>query len=139
MMDVAVWGAELERMQRHVVLVDAAFDSLVLFFRRRTPLALEIGTGTHASDAYELSDETIVVHTNWLVSSRESLRRRLGDDLAEWVAEHHDPRGVPSCRAAQLEIVLGASTYEEALDLLDADVTWLSIPDCLAETQGDAE
>lgn len=139
MMDLAVWGPELERMQRHLVLVDAAFDSLVVFFRRRTPLALEIGTGTHASDAYELGDDTVVVHTNWLASSREALRRRLGDDLAPWVMEHDDLRGVPCCRGAQLEIVLGAASYEEALHLLGAELIWLSIPDCLAETQGDAE
>jgi hypothetical protein len=40
-------------------------------------------------------------------------------------------------RAAQLEALLGASSYHEALHLLGDDVTWLDVPDSLAETQTD--
>jgi hypothetical protein len=130
---------ELQRMRWHVARIDEDFDSLVVLFRRRTPLTVEIGTGSHAQDAFELADGTIVVHTTWRVSARERFRRRLGEDLMAWVYEHDDPRGVAAVRAAQLEIVLAASTYGEALNLLGGDVTWLSVPDALAETQGDAE
>lgn len=128
---------ELERMRWHVARIDADFDSLVVFFRRRTPLAIEIGAGAHAKDAFELEDDTIVVHTQWLVSARETFRRRLGDDLLGWVFEHEDPRGVPCVRSAQLELVLGASSYHEALALLGDDVTWLPVPDSLASTRSD--
>lgn len=131
---------ELERMRSHVAQIDADFDSLVVFFRRRTPVAIEVGpmgSGAHAKDAFELEDDTIVVHTSWLVSAREQLRRRLGDDLLGWVFEHDDPRGVPCVRAAQLEIVLGASSYHEALHLLEGEITWLTVPDSLASTRGD--
>lgn len=130
---------ELERMRWHVARIDADFDALVVFFRRRTPLSVEVGAGAHAQDAFELEDDTIVVHTNWLVSARETFRRRLGDDLLGWVFEHDDPRGVPCIRAAQLETVLGASSYHEALHLLGDDVTWLLVPDSLASTRGDDE
>jgi hypothetical protein len=130
---------ELERMRWHVAQIDADFDSLVVFFRRRTPLAIEIGTGAHARDAYELEDETIVVHTAWLLSARDTFRRRLGDELVGWVFEHDDPRGVPCVRSAQLETVLGASSYDDALSLLGDDVTWLPVPDSLASTRGDDE
>jgi hypothetical protein len=128
---------EFERMRWHLARIDADFDSLVVFFRRRTPVAIEIGTGAHARDAFELEDDTIVVHTSWLVSAREAFRRRLGDDLLGWVFEHDDPRGVPCVRAAQLEAVLSASSYHEALHLLGADVTWLPVPDSLAQTHAD--
>lgn len=128
---------ELERMRWHVARIDEDFDTLVLFFRRRTPVAVAIGTGAHAQDAFELDDETVVIHTSWLVSAREGLRRRLGDELLPWVHEHDDARGVPCVRAAQLETVLGASTYHEALARLSGDVTWLRVPDSLAETRGD--
>jgi hypothetical protein len=128
---------ELERMRGHVARIDLDFDSLVVFFRRRTPVAIEIGHGAHAKDAFELQDDTIVVHTQWLVSARETFRRRLGDDLLGWVFEHDDPRGVPCVRAAQLELVLGASSYHEALQLLGDDLIWLSVPDSLASTQAD--
>lgn len=126
-------------MRWQVTRIDADFDSLVVFFRRRTPIGIEIGSGAHAQDAFELEDETVVVHTSWLVSAREQFRRRLGDDLLPWVYEHDDPRGVPCVRAAQLETVLGASTYHEALALVGADVVWLRVPDSLAETRGDDE
>lgn len=128
---------EFERMRGHVARVDADFDTLVVLFRRRTPIAIEIGTGAHARDAFELEDDTIIVHTSWLVSARSTFRRRLGDELLPWVHEHDDPRGVPSVRAAQLETALGASTYHEALAVLGDDVVWLDVPDSLAETRGD--
>lgn len=128
---------ELERMRSHVARIDADFDTLVVLFRRRTPIAIEIGAGAHAHDAFELDDDTIVVHTSWLVSARESFRRRLGEDLLPWVFEHDDRRGIPCVRAAQLENVLGASTYHEALALLGDEVVWLKVPDSLAETRGD--
>jgi hypothetical protein len=128
---------ELERMRWHVAQIDQDFDSLVVFFRRQTPLGIEIGTGAHAKDAFELEDETVVVQTNWLVSARESFRRRLGDDLLPWVYEHDDPRGVPCVRAAQLETLLGAASYQEALYLLGDEVIWLHVPDSLAETRTD--
>jgi len=115
------------------------FDFLVAFFRRRTPVAIEIGVGAHAKDAFELEDDTIVVHTHWLVSARETFRRRLGDDLLGWVFEHDDPRGVPCVRAAQLETVLGASSYHEALQLLGDEIIWLDVPDSLASTRSDDE
>jgi hypothetical protein len=128
---------ELERMRGHVARIDADFDSLVVFFRRRTPVAIEIGHGAHAKDAFELKDDTIVVHTHWLMSARDGFRRRLGDDLLGWVFEHDDPRGVPCVRSAQLDVLLGASSYHEALHLLGDEVTWLSVPDSLAATRGD--
>jgi hypothetical protein len=134
-MNTAVWGRELERMHRHLVLLDADFDDVCVMFRRSTPVAIEIGTGAHARDAYELADDTIVVHTSFRVSARERLRRRLGDELAPWLFEHHDGRGVPCFRAAQLELVLRAASYEEALLQVGADLTWLAIPDCLAQTR----
>ena len=133
---------ELERMRWHVAQIDADFDALVVLFRRRTPLAIEIGpsgSGVHARDAYELEDETIVVHTHWLVSARETFRRRLGDDLLGWVFEHDDPRGVPCVRAAQLEMLLGASSYHEAILLLGEEITWLPVPDSLAATRTDED
>lgn len=142
MQSMGVLPRELERMRWHVAQIDADFDSLVVFFRRRTPVAIEIGppgSGAHAKDAFELEDETIVVQTSWLVSAREHFRRRLGDDLLGWVFEHDDPRGVPCVRAAQLELLLGASSYEEALSLLRDDVTWLAVPDCLAATRSDED
>lgn len=140
MQSMGILPRELERMRWHVAQIDADFDSLVVFFRRRTPVAIEIGppgSGAHAKDAFELEDETIVVQTSWLVSAREQFRRRLGDDLLGWVFEHDDPRGVPCVRAAQLETVLGASSYHEALQLLGDDLIWLAVPDSLAATRSD--
>jgi hypothetical protein len=128
---------ELERMRWHVARIDEDFDELVVFFRRRTPIAIEIGSGAHAKDAFELDDDTVVVHTSWLVSHRSTFRRRLGDDLLGWVYEHDDPRGVPCVRAAQLETLLGAMTYQEALHLLADEIVWLVVPDSLAETRTD--
>ena len=140
MQSMGILPRELERMRWHVAQIDADFDSLVVFFRRRTPVAIEVGplgSGAHAKDAFELEAETIVVHTSWLVSAREQFRRRLGDELLAWVFEHDDPRGVPCVRAAQLEIVLGASSYHEALRLLGDDLIWLPVPDSLAATRSD--
>jgi hypothetical protein len=128
---------ELERMLRQVARTDADFDTLVIMVRRQTPLVIEVGPASDVQDAYQLGDDAVVVHTSWLVSARGTFRRRLGDDLARWVIEHDDRRGVPCLRAGKLEIARAGASYEDALHLLGEHVTWLSVPDPLAETRGD--
>ncbi len=127
---------ELERMLRQVEAIDADFDSLGIFFRRRTPLEMAVGPGSDVHDVYELGDETVVVHTSWLVSARGRFCRKLGEELAPWLDEHDDPRGIPCFRISQLEIVLSAESYDDALYLLGDSVVWIRVPDPLAETQG---
>ena len=130
---------ELERMLRQVAQTDADFDSLGLLFKRKTTLVVEVGPGSDVHDAYELDDNTVVLQTSWFLSARSHFRRRLADDLAPWVVEHDDPRGIPCFRARQIDVVLAATSYEDALYLLGDDVVWVELPDCLAETQGDPD
>ncbi len=120
--------AELERMLGMVRTTAVAFDDAVVLVRRRT--ALEVPAGSRGPDLYAshtLPDGAALLHTTWTIAQRHDLFAVLAGSHEEWLAEHDDARGIPVLRASQLDIARAASSYDDALYLLGADITWMPV------------
>lgn len=117
---------QLEKMLGLVRTTATAFEEVIVLVRRRTALGPEEGLrAAHARAVHTLPDGSALVHTTWTVADREELFRLLAREAPGWLAEHEDPRGIPSLRSSQLDIARAASSYEDALYLLGDDVTFV--------------
>lgn len=124
--DRTVLVEQLERMLGLVRATNTAFDDVVLLVRRRTPL--EIAPGHRAPDAYAvhtLPDGSALVHTTWTMQDKDDFFRVLDLNHRDWIEDHDDVRGIAVLRGSQLEVARAATSYEDALYVLGADVTFM--------------
>ncbi|MEP7122720.1 MAG: hypothetical protein ABJE95_17480 [Byssovorax sp.] len=117
-------------------LDEGGFDGVVVLLQRTTPLVLTDTAEDDVNDVVTLADGTVAIHTTAVVAAREMVALRLAEEHADWVAEHHDARGVPSFGASHLDAIEGAATYEAALAALGDEVVFLK-PKSIDELQSD--
>lgn len=91
----------------------------------RTPLSSS-SPWLSVNELLDLDDGTLAVRTDRAGDDgAELVALALGGDLAEWVSEHGDPRGVPTFWATTLDAIAGAKTYEDAVALLGDALTFV--------------
>ena len=99
-------------------------DTVVLLLRRTTELAVD---EDEVVDAYLLEDGSVALETFVPLASRDDLAAELRGPRAAWIAEHDDPRGVPTFSSAHLESLEDVGAYEAVLEALGDEVTFLRV------------
>lgn len=97
-------------------------DHVVVLVRRKTELEVD---EDDVEDAYRLDDGSTALHTFVPLASRDALVSELAGPRAEWVAEHDDPRGVPTFVSAHLDDLTDVTSYEDVLERLGDHVTFV--------------
>ncbi len=101
-----------------------AGDHVVVLVKRKTELDVD---EDDVADAYRLDDGAVALHTLVPLASRESLVADLRAARAGWVAEHDDPRGVPTFVSALLDDLTDVTSYDEVLARLGDKVTFVRL------------
>jgi hypothetical protein len=99
-------------------------DSTGILLKRQTPIDPE---DSEVRELIVLPDQSVVIHTSMVEGAV---------DLADWAAEHDDPRGVPVFPPARLESLRTAKSYDDALRMLGEEVFFVPMHE---EQAGDDE
>lgn len=103
-------------------LAEDTGENLVLLVRRKTELDID---EDDVEDAFRLDDGSIALHTYVPVASRSALVAELAGPRAAWVAEHDDPRGVPTFESVHLDDLTDVTSYDDVLERLGDHVTFV--------------
>lgn len=99
-------------------------DTVVVLVKRTTELEVD---EDEVVDAYLLEDGSVALETFVPLASRDDLAAELRGPRAAWIAEHEDPRGVPTFSSAHLESLEDVGQYEAVLEALGDEVTFVRV------------
>lgn len=99
-------------------------DTVVVLVKRKTELEVD---EDEVVDAYLLEDGSVALETFVPLASRDDLAAELRGPRAAWIAEHEDPRGVPTFSSAHLESLEDVGQYEAVLEALGDEVTFVRV------------
>lgn len=109
-------------------LEDEDEEGLVVLLRAAAPLAAKLDLeGFALGDVAALDDGTALVPTVYTPHARELVALRLAEDYAALAAEPVDPRGVPACTTSDLDRLVDARSYDDALAALGDRAVFLDL------------
>lgn len=106
-----------------------------LLLNRREPLPSPL---PDANQVHALDDGAQIVVTTRFAGDHETVALRLGGELASWLHEYIDERGVPLFGDKALGEVLASASYDEALSTLGGRAHWIkpkSLEDLVRERE----